>query len=386
LSDRSHQGWHPLFAAKDIFAERWRASVSNDRGTLPGVQALRGFAATMVVCFHATRTLFEHWPQFGIPVWTAGQGGVDVFFVISGLVMSLAASRSGGQNWRVFAVRRIIRIVPMYWIATTVKLATMLLVPALITTYVSIDVWHIVASYLFIPARGPSGELYPLIFAGWTLNFEMFFYLVFTIGLALRVSMVWFMTWTIGCLAIIGILKPSGWPAVTSLLDPLLLEFLAGVWLGRALPKVRQFPLRVAIPLALLSFWILCAAPVDATGGISRVFGWGLPGAALVLLAARTSLQITPVLVEVGDASYAIYLWHAFVLSATARVLKSLPPTQTAAILWMIAGVVLCAVVGIIIYRVLEGPMTARLNRWAKAKLSPPAPDGLRAKPTPAQA
>src|ERR1700675_3528856 len=95
----------------------------NDK-TVYGVQALRAIAALMVVLVHSiylwhTRILHEPDPRY----WMNGAAGVDIFFVISGLVMTLSLPGMSRfkHKARVFLWRRITRIVPLYWFATTLK-------------------------------------------------------------------------------------------------------------------------------------------------------------------------------------------------------------------------------------------------------------------------
>jgi peptidoglycan/LPS O-acetylase OafA/YrhL len=105
---------------------------SEHKQTYTGIQALRFVAAMLVVLAHSTAMVNErmHLDMFK---WRAGWSGVDIFFVISGFVMTIS---SGGltqrvDGWKIFITRRLIRIVPLYWVATTIKLATILVLPSL---------------------------------------------------------------------------------------------------------------------------------------------------------------------------------------------------------------------------------------------------------------
>src|SRR5262249_8314784 len=98
-----------------------------------GIQSLRFFAAFLVVLTHSTFYASERLTQ-GIGFWPDGATGVNIFFVISGFVMvvSTAKLKSVADSWKIFVKRRIIRIVPMYWLATTLKLLAMILVPSVV--------------------------------------------------------------------------------------------------------------------------------------------------------------------------------------------------------------------------------------------------------------
>src|ERR1700735_3086724 len=99
---------------------------------LQGIQALRGVAALMVVVYHVTRVAVDRVDNLPSSlVWKAGEAGVDIFFAISGLVMGITYYRRRSQDWRDFLSRRLTRIVPMYWLATSLKLAILLTIPVL---------------------------------------------------------------------------------------------------------------------------------------------------------------------------------------------------------------------------------------------------------------
>ena len=140
----------------------------------PSIQYLRAVAAISVALYHVLHHWLPHDPHVGVLM-----GGVDIFFVISGFVMwGVTAGREGGS--RSFFSNRLKRIVPLYWIVTTVMLAILLAKPALVNS--RFDVGHVVTSYLFIPRVHPvSGTFYPLLIPGWTLNYEMMFYAIFAL-------------------------------------------------------------------------------------------------------------------------------------------------------------------------------------------------------------
>jgi peptidoglycan/LPS O-acetylase OafA/YrhL len=142
----------------------------------------------MVVVFHT----IEAWGRIlrGDPTaadgWPNGAAGVDLFFVISGLVMMISVSRRSGtpRDWKAFMRGRIERIVPLYWLMSGLKLLQMAALPGL-TPHLRLVWWNAVATFLFIPSRDGSGAVYPLIAAGWSLNLEMLFYVLFAAAIAI---------------------------------------------------------------------------------------------------------------------------------------------------------------------------------------------------------
>src|SRR5207237_5929129 len=82
-----------------------------------------------------------------------------------------------------FLGRRIARIVPIYWTVTTIYLAVALSAPSLLNSEF-LGAGGVLASYLFIPVTRPDGLVQPLYGLGWTLNYEMFFYVLFSLAVA----------------------------------------------------------------------------------------------------------------------------------------------------------------------------------------------------------
>ena len=268
------------------------------------VQALRAAACLLVVIYHAAGG--EHGP------WPNGAAGVDLFFVISGYVM-IVSSRglmAGPRPARIFLVRRARRIVPLYWLVTAAKGAIVALSPAL-TPATRPTVWNIAASLLFIPARDSAGFVRPLLGVGWTLNFEVFFYALFAAALALRLHPLW-ITPILLALTFAGFCRDATWPAPLSLANGMVLEFAAGLLLGTA--HITAKP-RMALAMLVVGTTSLLAFP---SCGPWRCLAWGLPATAIlagaVALEAHFGRFLPSWLLAIGDASYAIYLVHPFVV------------------------------------------------------------------------
>jgi exopolysaccharide production protein ExoZ len=122
-----------------------------------GVQILRGLAALVVVLQHDSVAMAERAFDSSLKFdW--GQCGVDIFFAISGFVMVLVTAGSWGRMGVAgpFLVRRLIRVVPLYWMFTAFKILLLLAMPSLALSTV-LTQWHVISSFLFIPdsALGP---------------------------------------------------------------------------------------------------------------------------------------------------------------------------------------------------------------------------------------
>src|SRR5665213_2734258 len=154
------------------------------------IQALRAIAALLVVLLHA----FETWGERVDPAapgvnWENGAAGVDIFFIISGFVMVISSRRLMAQagGWLIFLRHRVVRIVPLYWLLTTLKvLAVAVLGGVVLRT--SLDFGFVAGSYLFLPVTDSAGHFRPVLPVGWTLTYEFLFYLLFAAALAMRVD------------------------------------------------------------------------------------------------------------------------------------------------------------------------------------------------------
>ena len=147
------------------------------RRTIWNLQALRALAALGVVVYHSVITADDYGmqPHFTIPVGHIGPSGVDIFFIISGFVMVFVTPNdaAGLKSGARFLRDRIRRIVPTYWIFTTLWACLVLAVPGAFRVF-EFSIGHAVRSYLFLPS-----ETTPFVHVGWTLNLEMFFYVMF---------------------------------------------------------------------------------------------------------------------------------------------------------------------------------------------------------------
>ena len=194
----------------------------------------------------------------------------------------------------------------------------------------------------------------------------MFFYFIFTIALLLdRRYQVIFISIVLPLLVAIGFLfhPVEAGPAIYT--NPLLLEFLAGVWIAMTAERV-QFTAVQASIIIILAFAALALTPflpidVDAW----RVVVWGLPAAALVLAAVgyeqRYTAPTNMVAKGLGDASYSIYLFHGLAIFWAWR-LPHIPELARPPL-----AVCLAVLFGVVLFRYVETPINkwAHTQRWA---------------------
>lgn len=327
---------------------------------LVGIQYLRAFAAIAVVVFHAAQ-------RYGVDL-AEGARGVDVFFVVSGFIMwTLASTRPLAPTG--FFIDRIMRIAPMYWLATfAVILAGV--VGLVSGSQNDLSISSILKSLLFIPyiARG-ANEIWPILTPGWTLNYEMFFYAVFAAFLfAPHRFQLWGLTATFVCLILVGLAFRPHDPVLATYTDALLGHFIAGVWIAEAVKRGLIFP-RIVSPIVLV-VGILALYNIPG-GGALITFCCGLASSlivwSVVSMDVRQSIPTVPVILLAGNASYSIYLWHGFAIGIAGKVAAALGLPDWIAISLAVAGGI---VAGLIVYKLLEDPLR---RLFARTKRRVPA-------------
>lgn len=351
---------------------------------LVSLQVLRALAALSVAMLHAQHdaaALAERIGRSFAPVtafpWEAG---VDVFFVISGFIMVYTSAPLFGapDGRRLFLARRIARIVPIYWAVTTVFLLVALGAPSLLNSQWP-GLGRILASYLFIPVARPDGLVQPVYGLGWTLNYEMFFYILFAFAIAWpRQQAVPGLMLALMVLVAAGrLFGPLSQP-LRFWSDPIILEFVYGMGLGLLHAGQIRLSTPVRAVLAGVAVAALIAVATLPNGSImpDRALAYGLPAAMLVAAVAfRREIQSQPSRIAalgaaLGDASYALYLIHPFAIR-TGREIVWLSGLGQVTGPWGMVLVSLLAslLVALAVHRWFERPVTGHLRRYlAEAK------------------
>jgi peptidoglycan/LPS O-acetylase OafA/YrhL len=343
--------------------------------TLRSLQALRALAALLVVALHALATLRAAGRQSALAdaIGPYGHVGVDIFFVLSGLLMvaTTAHAAPGLASAGAFLRARLRRIVPLYWLLTSAKVALLVLVPGMLLGARPADAWHILASYLFLPAYGPDGQAVPVLYQGWTLHYEMFFYAAFAALLCITRRRL------VAALSLAFLALAALAPYASGLVghfytDSLLLEFLFGCWLGALYVRGWTLP----APAALVSAGLALALVLWQGAGLPRGLQLGMPAALLVAaclsLERRGAWPRMAVLERIGDSSYALYLSHIFVQSLLLRLLLRPGVLQRApGDLLFVLITAACAVAAWVLYRLVERPLDRMLRAGSISKPSP---------------
>jgi exopolysaccharide production protein ExoZ len=335
------------------------------RTQLLSIQYLRAIAAMSVLVTHTFQ-----WPlhEMNMYLLKTGRLGVEVFFVISGFIITTIAG-DGPFNPRVFLGRRAHRIVPTYWAATFFIAALAIALPNQFRTTVP-TIEGFLKSLLFIPSQDPKA---PLLLLGWTLNFEVFFYLMFaslfflTSGLRTIVLLVCFAS-----LVSIGQLAHGLSYVEAIYTSPSLIGFCFGMILAQAyrlgwitrLGEYLRWPVMAAPFLLLLAFYLVEWDSADSIALWKHLL-MSFCALSIALLAlhceVRNYVGNFRFLHYLGDASYSIYLFHIFAVAGVWAIGKRMFEVQHPLVYSMGATTAMVAglVFGLLCHHFIEKPLLA---------------------------
>ncbi|MEZ0171855.1 acyltransferase family protein [Microvirga sp. TS319] len=329
------------------------------------VQLLRAAAALMVVGHHIQLNLAEGFGlPHAIPKLVIGSAGVDIFFVISGFIMVVSSGRLFGTPGatKLFLLRRLIRIVPLYWATTSLYV---------LGVGGGFTLAHTLASYFFIPYPRPDGVMQPTHPVGWTLNYEMFFYLLFSIAIVLprRFAICGLILVLVGIVAA-GRTR-AGADAITFLSQPIILNFVFGLGIGLAYKEGLRLPWPIAAAMIGIAVFVYFVQIGDGyPSKWERIYAYGVPAALIVVGATLGTFGPPPMwlrpLAVLGDSSYALYLLHTLVIWGCRMIaIKLAIPVSAAPWVYVIAVMIASVIVAEMAHRLLDQPVT----QWLRQRL-----------------
>ncbi|MBD5606908.1 MAG: acyltransferase [Candidatus Eremiobacteraeota bacterium] len=336
------------------------------------LQALRAIASLMVVADHLPRVEAKIFPSgllagFG----AAGALGVDLFFVVSGFIMVVTTRDAFGSPtsaWT-FLERRILRIYPAYWLAFGAFVLAGVAIPTIEHTG-AITPWTLIASFLLVP-HAPG----PLMFVAWSLQFEIYFYLVFAFALCFARSHLraivaaWIALTLLGNAAMLftsnTLLKLVG--------NPLTFEFIAGIGIGVLVLERRRLAPHAMLICGFAWLAIVAIYSSRFDGFATHSLEWfrvvaATPAAAAIVYGAaqleeRYGASVPAAFVRLGDASYTTYLWHGMILGAYTVAMSKLHLHGSLADAAFLAGGLATVIVASqLIYGAIEAPLLRRFR------------------------
>lgn len=320
---------------------------------LHALQYLRAVAALAVVYSHSV-TQVEGYETY---LAHAGSFGVDIFFVISGFIMIYIAKPT--NTFGKFIVNRARRVIPLYWFFTFLMAAILFLLPSVFkaTEY---DTLALILSLGFIPhwSMVTPTEAWPIVAPGWSLNFEMYFYFVFALSLFFAEKYrIAFITLVISTVFLLAQFFDNGESAIAHFFAlSMVFEFVFGMLIALAWQRGFRLPSSISwLVLVVATGMLFLHLPV------SRIIEYGVPSLLIVMACLFINVKEWRFGILLGDASYALYLSHIFVLGVLRKVL---PPVlgegQNAAYLFVVISLIVCTIASLFIHKYIDNWLLVR--------------------------
>ncbi|MDR0937449.1 MAG: acyltransferase [Oscillospiraceae bacterium] len=328
-----------------------KAPASNER--FDSIQLMRGLAALLVVYVHT---------PFAVERFSVGSCGVDIFFVISGFIIT-HVTKDGHRD---FLLKRAIRILPIYVLLTGLTFLLRNTLPLGI-----LSDYRASPSSLFLSLTFTQNAYMgsPLIVAAWTLIIEIKFYVMFYIAVTVSVRRRKVYAALIVILMLICAL-PYNYGQIWLGSSLLPIEFIFGIFAYWFLNEAKRpaVPKALAFILAVASMLTLLYVDHYYFNGTARSLTYGIP--ALVFFVSVfeffRGLRVPRFARFLGDISFSLYLTHALVIAFSGYLLKSVAPSmELSGVLVCILQIVLSVAVTIPIWYLIEN----RLTKWLRRKL-----------------
>ncbi len=349
---------------------------SSPVSTIYNIQAMRGIAAIAVFIGHGLLLqpglgIDQYFSYFGV----AASSGVDLFFVISGFIITTVAMKNGDEGvggrstiaWN-FGVKRITRIYPVYWI---VFILAFLLTPKINFAPPVTDIKPIAEQFFLVT------HINSYIMSAWSLCFEIYFYAVVTIAVFISPRNVGkvLSVWAVGIIGIITYdyyIGQHGWIGLVPM-SPMILEFIMGMIVACVIRKgFTGFAVTAAF-VGIVGFMV--GLEIMRSLGWSTLNPWyrtfysGIPSAfivyAFIALEYRSIWTFSRFWSKLGDASYSIYIWHQFIYYSilafvTHQGWLGKVPAPVLFALWMVPALIF----GFYSYKHIELSIQKKLNGW----------------------
>ncbi|MEQ1608516.1 MAG: acyltransferase [Hyphomonadaceae bacterium] len=338
---------------------------------LNGISSLRAISCLLIAVYHITENLVANGRGEWFPF--PQTPGIHLFLVISGFVLAYTA-RADDTPVR-FILRRLARVVPLYWLLTalTIMLASWhsWLFPGADLSFSSI-----VSSFLFLPQRDLLGAIQPILFVGWTLNYIVLTYIMVAMATVAPARMRPFIAigLLVAFMTLARLLPEVPMRAFWS--DWIQLEFIVGLAAGALMHDSR-----VAAWIGRHSMWPitavggigLVAGSLSDLGGLPRILVCGLSSAVVVFSLAGQDIYrkalVDGLLPWVGRISYSIYLVHPLIVPLVGlAVIGHLGSHEAEVAVDIVVSLGLTIAAAYVCYRFVESPIYA----WVRDRTKTP--------------
>ena len=364
------------------FIEAKNPAKTTKRLTL--IQVFRGIASLLVVGVHGELIFKQNLSEeFLFNIFHFGGSGVDFFFVLSGFIIYYVHQWDFGKSSKVreFAIKRIVRIYPIYWVILTAKLLA-----SVSFSYANINERNwlevIKAFSLFPQDRGILSESF--LGVSWTLSYEIFFYLIFGflvyfgVKKCFPVIAIWV---ALVILHLIGIVTVSDNNVLLKFLfSNLHLEFVLGILAAYLLSN---YTLAHGDKIMYFGMFLFTLGAINYNYSFQEIPSlilFGIPSTFLVIGAVAWEMQkntkFPDLLILLGNASYSLYLIHGFIMNNFTKITMKLGLAEAIVqndllmTMFGIVNMILATVVGCLVYLYIEKPMISVLRQTVVKKFS----------------
>ncbi|EEP91764.1 acyltransferase family protein [Yersinia kristensenii] len=324
------------------------------------LQALRFYAAITIVIYHACRQYNIKTGSYYLDLLLKEKlaFGVDIFFVISGFVIYYSFIGTSKKFYD-FLFDRMVRIAPMYWLSTLI-FSVMLLLNHSLYPISEVNIYTFIKSLFFIPFANLQGTYLPIHSVGWTLNFEVIFYVFFSLSILITRRWVGLCSF----LFIIGLFVISEYvPAMTFYHNTIVFEFALGMFVAFLRKRyTKEYSTNTLYICAVLG---LCLSVMLFGNIVDRLLFWGIPAFIMVLTLVFFDKQIktSALLMLLGASSYSLYLLHRIVISMMIWAFGF----SSYSWLFIIFSIALSLLVSIYSFKYIEKNITIKLkNKYYK--------------------
>ncbi|MDR6372569.1 peptidoglycan/LPS O-acetylase OafA/YrhL [Chryseobacterium bernardetii] len=280
---------------------------------LNNIQILRGIAALLVCCFHFRETINLPGLNLGNILFNKGSIGVPVFFIISGFIMAFTTqkinfSKDSFQQITLFYKRRLIRIVPLYYLLT---FAVIIPGGGLLIYFHGAGLYELIHSLLFLPTQ----KEFPVLFLGWSLNFEMFFYLIFGLSLFFKEKRYYFIVGFFILTTILGYCIHFDSPYLKMVTHSLNLYFVVGILFALLLNKYtvpKKWAAIVSVT-GITSFILVLLSIIPISNDWLKLAIISMFVFSFLTFDYIFHFEGNKFLIFLGDISYSLYLSHPFI-------------------------------------------------------------------------
>lgn len=335
-------------------------SIINQR--IDGIQLLRGLSC-LIISLHHINFVFN----LGL-----GTDFVEVFFVISGFVIMLSTVKSN----RHYLSKRLIRIIPFYWLMTIVTYVGANIFPQMLG---EVHISELLKSMFFIPfvrdGLRTTGIVRPIVGIAWTIELEAFFYLIF--GIALIISKKYRGLISALVLCILVIFKKcfnSNNVALNFYFTEFLLCFVFGIILYYFMKLLWKFEMKVMEKLLfgaiaiILMIYLVFVPVIPAVSFLPRYISRGIPAmivVCLMSLAWKDSIISQPFMF-LGKISFSYYLVHYYVILIISKFICNLDTLTVKTVVFGLIAIGCSLITASICWYIVENKFTS----WLKKKLN----------------